>query len=143
MSCHHAKPGTSGPAGAHALPPDTGAVRLLGLWEYVSARTHHPDSTPHAGAGLLITVAIDSVRGNELMGHVARWFAGDMGARPGAFGPVRGVAAGTDIRLTIPFARGHAEPIAVRATRTAPDTLAIVTATGALAEGGLLVRTNP
>jgi hypothetical protein len=110
------------------------------MWEYVSAREHRPDSTPQSGAGLILTIAIDSIRGNEFIGHVARWFAGDMGARPGTFGPIRGIVADSDVRFTIPFARGNAEPIAIRATRAGPDTLAVVTATGALAQGGWFVR---
>ena len=140
MSCHRAKPAASRPAEAAALTPDSAAAGLVGVWEYVRARAQPPDSAPTTGAGLHVALAIDSIHGNEFVGHVARWLSGDMGARPGTFALVRGIATGRDVRFTIPFARSDAEPIAVRAMRAAPDTLAIVTATGALAGGGCFVR---
>ena len=67
-----------------ALPP---AAVMRGAWRYESTPVvrHSP-----LNEGLKVTIAIDSIDRMRFRGQVTRWFAGDVGVAPTAFGPVSG-----------------------------------------------------
>jgi hypothetical protein len=59
---------------------------------------------PSLNAGPHVTIVIDSVDGMQFRGRIGLWFAGDVGARPDAFGPVTGRlddAGGVTIRIPL------------------------------------------
>lgn len=62
------------------------AAALLGRWTYRSP----------SGSGIQIDLAIDSASRSAFSGRITRWFAGDVGADPKAFGPVTGSIDGRD-----------------------------------------------
>ena len=78
-----------------ALPP---AAAMLGAWSYSSASDAR--DKPSLGAGLLVTIAVESVDAMHFRGRITRWFAGDVGVSPDVFGPVAGSMDGND-RVTV------------------------------------------
>ena len=60
-----------------ALPP---AAAMLGDWSYASAPVAR--DRPSLDAGLLVTIAVESVDAMHYRGRVTRWFAGDVGVAP-------------------------------------------------------------
>ena len=74
------------PAVAPAPPPP--AAIMLGEWQYQRPAT--AGEKPSLGAGLLVTIVIDSVEGAQFVGRVTSWFAGDVGVPIDRFGPVTG-----------------------------------------------------
>src|SRR5881296_2852332 len=87
---------------AEATAPSAPAAVMLGRWQYATLATSR--ERPSLNAGLQVTLAIDSVQKTDFGGHVERWFAGDVGISPDAFGPIVGkIAAGDQVVLTIPF----------------------------------------
>ena len=114
---------------------------LLGRWEYVARRP------PTRGAGLLVTLELDSAAGMDFSGRVARWFAGDMGVSPAAFGPVSGRIDGATVTITIPFASAAVARVDVQARLVAADTLQIASSRrgngpGPFAAGSRFARTR-
>jgi len=119
LACHHRTA-----ASAQGPPAPAGAAALLGTWEYHGAPTGSA-SRPTLGMGLQVVIAIDSAAGDRFRGRVTLWLNGDVGVDVGGFGPVTGtLAAGGQVACSIPYARGRAEPIRLRARLTA-DTLII------------------
>ena len=85
------------PTASHVAP----AAVMLGEWTYARAPSAQPDFRS-LNAGLLVSIAIDSATGMRFWGHVARWFAGDVGIPPNRFGPVSGTidsAYGVTLRI--------------------------------------------
>ncbi len=89
-----------GACGGPTAPPP--AATMLGEWSYSSA----PDARdrPSLGAGLLVTIAVDSVDMMHFRGRITRWFAGDVSVSPDVFGPVTGSMDGND-RVTVVIPR--------------------------------------
>jgi hypothetical protein len=90
-----------------ALPPRDSGV-ILGAWSY--ANVPPVPEAPSLNTGLRVTIVIDWLDGTQFRGRVGLWFAGDVGARPDAFGPVTGLLDGAGavtmhIPLTAPGAR--------------------------------------
>jgi hypothetical protein len=80
-----------------ALPP---AASMLGAWSYDSAPLS--GDTPSLNAGLHVDIDVESVAGMQFAGRVTRWFAGDVGIAPDAFGPLTGSvdgAGGVTLRI--------------------------------------------
>ncbi len=128
--------------------PQGRGVVMFGRWEYV-APAKPPARAPTLGAGLLVALEIDSAQGPLFYGRVARWFAGDAGTPPSAFGPVTGTVSEQWVQLAISFTRTGASQITVGARLAGADTLAIETATrgndpGPFAQGpgAIFVRTR-
>lgn len=87
---------------AEATAPPAPADLMLGRWQY-AALPRGTDSVS-LNAGLLVTLAIDSVDGADFRGGVDQWCAGDVCYWPGAFGPVVGrMGTGDLVNLTIPM----------------------------------------
>jgi hypothetical protein len=117
---------------------------LLGRWEYVAPPRAGP---PTRRAGLLVTLELNSAAGTDFSGRVARWFAGDVGVSPAAFGAVSGRIDGATVTLAIPFASAAAPQVDVRARLIAADTLQIASSRrgnepGPFAAGARFVRTR-
>jgi len=116
------------PAGCrHAIQPvipkGAAGTAMLGQWEYLAPRRAQAGAI--LTAGLQVTLEIDSAEGRAFHGHVARWFAGDLGALPGTFGPVTGsVGDEGDVRVTINYANAALPPIALAGSLSG-DTLII------------------
>ncbi len=103
------------------------AAQLLGRWAYVAPPRPIPSGRPTLNAGLQVTLELDSAAGRTAHGRVGRWFAGDMGVRPTAFGSVTAeVGDSGRVTITIPPARVAALAITVVASRRGSDTLAII-----------------
>jgi hypothetical protein len=87
--------------GPTAPPPrDLGVI--LGEWSY--ARVPPVPEAPSLNVALRVTIVIDSLDAMQFRGRVGLWFAGDVGARPDAFGPVTGSlddAGGVTIRIPL------------------------------------------
>jgi hypothetical protein len=108
------------------VPP---AAALLGRWEYAPPARLSPPLRPTLGIGLQVMLEFDSAAGGTAYGRVGRWFAGDVGIRASAFGPVTAELGDSGrVTITIPPARTEVAPITVVATRRGGDTLAISTA---------------
>lgn len=117
LACHHRRA-----ASAQDPPAPARAAVLLGTWEYHAVPSA---DRPTLGMGLHVVIAIDSAAADRFTGRVTLWLTGDVGAEVSAFGPVTGtLAPGGQVAFAIPYARGGAEPIRVRA-RLASDTLTI------------------
>ncbi|MEX2157047.1 MAG: hypothetical protein WD773_09430 [Gemmatimonadales bacterium] len=87
--------------GPTALPRrDLGVI--LGEWRYASVPMVR--EAPSLNTGLRVTIIIDSLDAMQVRGRVGLWFAGDVGVRPDAFGPVTGSLheAGA-VTIRIPF----------------------------------------
>lgn len=128
-------------------PQGRGAA-MLGRWEYV-APAKSPARAPTLGAGLLVAVEIDSAQGSLFSGRVARWFSGDVGMPPSAFGPVTGTVGEQGVQFAIPVVHAGTSQIIVTGRFTGADTLTIETATrgndpGPFAQGpgAMFVRTR-
>lgn len=105
------------------IPKGAAGTAMLGQWEYLAPRRGSAGTI--LTAGLQVTLEIDSAEGRTFHGHVARWFAGDLGALPGTFGPVTGtVADAGGVSVTINYANPEMPPIALAGT-LAGDTLVI------------------
>ncbi|HXQ29927.1 MAG TPA: substrate-binding domain-containing protein [Gemmatimonadales bacterium] len=101
------------PDGSPAFEPREGACTtdtsaapgqsLLGTWQYHGV-----------GPGVMVTVTFDSAAGPDVYGHMARWFAGDLGLPANSFGRVVGSIDGRVVSFTIPFARAGQSSIDVR-----------------------------
>jgi hypothetical protein len=107
------------------VPVQGGAAALLGTWEY--------------HGGLQVMIVIDSAAGDRFQGRVTFWLAGDAGSDARAFGPVAGTLTATRAAFTIPYTRGGAAPMRVRA-RLAGDTLTVDDGRP-FATGGRFLRT--
>jgi hypothetical protein len=97
--------------GPTALAPrDLGVI--LGEWSYASAPAVR--EAPSLNTGLRVTIVLDSLDAMQFRGRVALWFAGDVGARPDAFGPVTGSLdeAGA-VTIRIPFTAPGASAITI------------------------------
>jgi hypothetical protein len=106
------------------VPP---AAALLGRWEYVPPARLSPPTRPTLGIGLQVMLELDSAAGGIAYGRVGRWFAGDVGIRGSAFGPVTAEMGDSGrVMMTIPPALTKLAPITVVASRRGGDTLAIV-----------------
>jgi len=106
------------------VPP---AVSLLGRWEYVPPARLSPPLRPTLGIGLQVMLELDSAAGETAFGRVGRWFAGDVGIRGSAFGPVTAQLGDSGrVTITIPPAHAQVAPITVVANRRGGDTLRIV-----------------
>ncbi|HTY07268.1 MAG TPA: hypothetical protein VMC86_12170 [Gemmatimonadales bacterium] len=87
LACHRHPDSVPVPAG-HSGP----AAALLGRWTY----------RPPSGTGIQIALTIDSASRSAFGGRITRWFAGDVGADPKAFGPVTGsIDARDSVHLAI------------------------------------------
>lgn len=107
-------------------PAQPSAAALLGRWEYVAPRSR-PPARPSLGAGLQVSLELDSAAGPTAHGRVGRWFAGDMGVRPAAFGPVTAQLGDSGrVTITIPATRPEVAAITVLTARRGDDTLAII-----------------
>ena len=105
------------------IPKGAAGSAMLGQWEYLAPRRAQAGAT--LTAGLQVTLEIDSAEGGAFHGHVARWFAGDLGALPETFGPVTGTVADAGaVSVTINYANAAMPPIALAGT-LAGDTLVI------------------
>ena len=81
-----------------ALPP---AAAMLGEWSYSSAPVTRDKRS--LSAGLLVTIAVESVDAMHFRGRITRWFAGDVGISPDVFGPVTGSMDSNDqVTVVIP-----------------------------------------
>lgn len=105
------------------IPKGAAGTAMLGQWEYLAPRRGRAGAV--LTAGLQVTLEIDSAEGRAFHGHVARWFAGDLGALPGTFGPVTGTVADAGaVSVTINYASAEMPPIALAGTLSG-DTLVI------------------
>jgi tungstate transport system substrate-binding protein len=141
--------GTCAPPATGGAPTSVGASRqdeFAGVWEYVAPAPKRERPAP--GAGFSVAVAFDSTTGPFLFGHVARWWAGDVGLPAAQFGPVTGTIEASRVVFVIPFAVRTVPAITVRARRVAPDTLVIeatnraTTASPFAGPGAKFVRTG-
>lgn len=106
------------------IPKGAEGSAMLGQWEYLAPRRSAAAGTVLT-PGLQVTLEIDSATGNAFQGRVARWFAGDLGALPTAFGPVTGTVGDAGaVRVTISYANAALPPIALAGTLSG-DTLII------------------
>jgi hypothetical protein len=103
--------------------PSPAAV-MLGGWTYDSPTIG--DHAPSPNTGLHVTLAVDSVQGMRFFGRVTRWFSGDVGIAPDAFGPLTGSVDG-------------AGGVTVVIARAVPGTPSLTT-TGEIAGDVLTVR---
>ena len=136
------------PRSERALAPPVApapAAVLLGRWDYFPASRAPATQAPALGGGLQVTLEFDSVSGGTAYGRVRRWFAGDVGISPRAFGQVVGRVIGGEVELTLSRPR----LIIVQAALVGRDTLAITTSRissdpGPFAQdpGAKFVRTN-
>ena len=136
------------PRSERALAPPVApapAAVLLGRWDYFPASRAPATQAPALGGGLQVTLEFDSVSGGTAYGRVRRWFAGDVGISPRAFGQVVGRVIGGEVELTL----SRPQLIIVRAALVGRDTLAITTSRigsdpGPFAQdpGAKFVRTN-
>ena len=131
VACHHHRPVPASPAAA-----------LLGTWQYQGAP--RADTAPTLNAGLRFALTFDSATGRTAFGHVSQWFAGDVGARPGTFGPVVATVDSTGgVTLVIPYAKSGPEPMYF-AVRLLGDTLAIAPGSSLQTTAGAkFVRARP
>ena len=133
LACHH-----------HSPAPQSPAAALLGTWQY-QAVARADTTRPTLNAGLQFALTFDSAAGRTAFGHVSRWFAGDVGARPGTFGQVLATmdSAGT-VTVVVPYARSGAEPMRL-VTRLRGDTLAIAQGSQSLqtTAGAKFIRARP
>jgi hypothetical protein len=105
------------------IPKGAAGTAMLGQWEYLAPKRAQAGAV--LTAGLQVTLEIDSAKGSAFQGHVARWFAGDLGALPGTFGPVTGtVGEAGAVSVTISYANTEMPPIALAGTLSG-DTLVI------------------
>jgi hypothetical protein len=127
---------------APAAPAPAAAV-MLGAWSYANP-ARAPSDAPSLNVGLLVTLTIDSADGSNFHGTVI-WFAGDVGAPPGTFGPVAGtVGPRGHVTLVIPVQRAATAPL-VLVARVVADTLTVDhssqgTEAGPFATGDVFVR---
>ena len=101
---------------ASCTPPSAPETSpILGEWSYASRVA--ATEAPILNAGLRVTIVIDDIDGTVLRGRVAKWFAGDVGIAPNAFGPVTGAidAAGV-VSLRIPRTAVGSAPITIIGT---------------------------
>jgi tungstate transport system substrate-binding protein len=108
-------------------PAQPSGAALLGRWEYVAPPRSRPPARPSLDAGLQVSLELDSAAGPTAYGRVGRWFAGDMGVRPAAFGPVTAQLGDSGrVTITIPATRPDVAAVTVLTTRRGDDTLAIM-----------------
>jgi hypothetical protein len=132
LAACHAGPAPSRlgtPARGTTRPLVPAAAALLGRWEYVPPARLSLPVLPALGTGPQVTLELDSAAGGTAYGRVGRWFAGDVGIRGSAFGPVMAELGDSGrVTITIPPAHTSVAPITVVASRQGSDTLAIVDA---------------
>lgn len=97
---------------AEAIAPASPAAVMLGRWQYAAPAMG--GDGPSLNAGLQVTLAIDAVDDADFRGRVERWFSGDVGISPDAFGSIAGtMVTGQEVVLTIPYARAGAPSLRI------------------------------
>jgi hypothetical protein len=101
--------------GGPTAPPPRDLGVILGEWRYASPPVVR--EAPSLNTGLRVTIIIEALDGTEFRGRVGLWFAGDVGARPNAFGPVSGTLDHTGaVTMRIPFTAPDASAITIVGT---------------------------
>jgi len=100
--------------GPIAAPP-VDSFGIIGEWRYASVPPIREE--PSLNTGLRVTIVIESLDGTQFRGRVGLWFAGDVGARPDAFGPVTGSLDGAGgVMIWIPLTAPGASAITIVGT---------------------------